>query len=250
MKFPAHEFGLNSSYLYEVLATTLSFTADLKEFIPNTSCMGIRLIEENLIKMSPYPGSQTCKNIEETGLVCINFVDNIYLFALAALKEPKSTFAINYFPLEKYNYLNFEDFSELKGLLNHFPKLDDLKYPIIDEAWGILICEKAKENLISKDNLLGRLKMKEFYFQIRFYKKMIDSHKLFNRCENLVLEMLILATRLKAAKKQENDNLSNEIHGKILDLIGTTTRFCKNQEAIKSIDLIKKYMDYWNSKII
>ncbi|MHA2128170.1 MAG: DUF447 family spectrin-like domain-containing protein, partial [Candidatus Hodarchaeales archaeon] len=68
------------------------------------------------------------------------------------------------------------------------------------------------------------------------------SYKLFNRAENLVLEIIILATRLKIAKNDENEPLISKILNKIRDHIKDVSRFGKNESAIKAIEIVNKYI--------
>ena len=219
--FLTQQFGLKNYWLYEILASTISINKKTNQIIPNTSCMGIRLLEDHYIQMNPYPMSQTNRNIEENGLVCVNFVSNIYFYTLAALKEPNSTLSINYFPEENYAYLNFKDNSAFKNLLNHFFTQENLRFPFIKEAWGILLCEKVKETTIFKEDIFGILELKDYSFKIKYSKKIKESYKLFNRAENKILEIIILATRLKVARKQKNETF---LYASLCNLV----LFCKN----------------------
>ena len=240
-----HMFGIQPFYLYEILASTFSFDIKLNKFIPNTSCMGIRFLEDDRILMKPYPTSQTYKNIEENGLVGINFVNNIYLYALAALKEPNSNLSVRQFPEKEYNYLQFNKHPELIDLTKKIKDFRDFEFPIIREAWGIMICEKVEESVESKDDNLGISELKNQYFEIRVAKKIKNSYKHFNRAENIILEILILSTRLKIAKNLNKDSMIQEIWDKIRESKLIISRFCKNKEALKSLDLIEEYINYW-----
>ncbi|MHA1845572.1 MAG: DUF447 domain-containing protein [Promethearchaeota archaeon] len=245
MKFNPGQFGLIETYLYEVLATTFSIHEETNRIIPNTSCMGIRLHEGNLIQMRPYPSSQTFKNIGANNLVGINFVDDIYLYALATLKVPHSKFSITQFPEIYYDYLDVNDVIKKTELLKNELIEKGAKFPILKDAWGVLICEKVQESEEFRENHVGILKLKSFLFEIRYFKKQKESYKLFNRAENLILENLILATRLKVARQNKNERLFNELYKKIITSMKYIKRFCKNQEALKSLDLIEEYVDYW-----
>ncbi|GAH04626.1 unnamed protein product, partial [marine sediment metagenome] len=47
--------GLEMNYLYEVLATTYSIKDN--KLVPNTAAMGIRLLENNTLKIWPFPNT-------------------------------------------------------------------------------------------------------------------------------------------------------------------------------------------------
>ena len=68
------------------------------------------------------------------------------------------------------------------------------------------------------------------------------SHKLFNRAENLVLEIIILATRLKIAKNNDNEQLISKFYNRITDYFNDVKRFGKNERAINAIELVGKYI--------
>ena len=227
--FPAN-LGLKQNYLYEILATTFS-----KEeiFIPNTSCMGIRVIENNLIQIKPFPNTRTYNNLKATGIITINFIGDVYLYALAALKSPDSSIQ---FPLKYY------DFMELENPFNEDTEISTITIPFIKKAWAILTCIIAGEKDVLKKDQMGEFIIPEFKLHVISYKKLKDSHKLFNRAENLALESIILATRLSIAKDQGDKSLLNTIHGKLTDNIENIDRFGKNEKAIKAIEVIKQYI--------
>ncbi len=245
MKFNPGQFGLKKSYLYEVLATTFSIHEETNRIIPNTSCMGIRLHEGNLIQMKPYPSSQTFKNIEANNLIGINFVDDIYLYALAALKEPHSKFSIIQFPEIYYDYLDVNDVVKNGNLLKSNLIEKVAKFPILKDAWSVLICKKIQESEEFREDQVGKLRLKNFLLKIIYFKKQKESYKLFNRAENLVLENLILATRLKVARQNNNEKLFHDLYEKIITSMKDIMGFCKNKEALKSLDLIREYINYW-----
>ena len=45
--FSPQDFGLITDYLYEILATTYSIDSNSRQISPNTSCMGIKLLNNN-----------------------------------------------------------------------------------------------------------------------------------------------------------------------------------------------------------
>ena len=78
MEVKYQNLGLKNDYLYEILATTLSFRD--KAIYPNTSCMGIR-IRNNQIILKPYQNTKTYENLKTNSLICINFALSIYLLS-------------------------------------------------------------------------------------------------------------------------------------------------------------------------
>ena len=139
--FIPEDFGLKKGYLYEIIATTYSLKEDGKSIKPNASCMGIRLIDDNLIQIKPFPNTNTFKNLKETNLIAINFVDDIYVYALAALKGADTP--IDY---EK-NLMEFYEFKYFDSLY--------MGIPVINNAWGFLIGHISQELQEMKLDNLG-----------------------------------------------------------------------------------------------
>lgn len=218
--FNYRDFGLEKRNLYEILATTFSRSNKKDSIKPNTACMGIRFIEDNILKISPYPETTTLKNLKENGYIVINFVNDVYLYALAALKE---------FPTKYYEYYEI-------------PKSENGLIPYINKAWLFLLGKVVEENQIIKKTSLGEIKICEFAISIIDFKKLKDSFKFFNRAENLALEIIVLATRLKIAKEKNELALFNTIHNKLIDHMGNIKRFGKNKSALKTIDLVINYI--------
>ena len=233
MKMFNHQaFGLKQGNLYEIIATTYSLTKNSKGIKPNASCMGIRMIEGEQIQISPFYKTTTYKNLKESSLVTINFVDDIYLYALAALKEPNSLVELTDFPSDYYDFKYLESIS--------------MDFPYIKKAWGILIGEVSQEFQKVKTDNLGEYIMPVFKLDVIYSEKLKDSYKLFNRAENLALEIIILATRLKIAKQNQNQTQFKNIYNKILDHIENIERFGQNKNAIKTLELIKNYTSKLN----
>ena len=230
------ELGLKFNYLYEILATTFSLKSKKKNMVPNTSCMGIRLINESVITLSPYPNTTTFKNLKEHRIITLNFVDDIYLYALAALKKINSNSHFVEFPSKYYNYYNIEE-NKLK-----FNTLLNLKIPYIKKSWGVIFCEVYDEKEIIKKDGLGKLKLSEFTLNVLSIEKLKESYKLFNRAENLALEIILLATRLKIVKEKSEVSLYNKINNKIINYIENVKRFGKNGRALKAINLVENYI--------
>ncbi|MFX0040485.1 MAG: DUF447 domain-containing protein [Promethearchaeota archaeon] len=230
MSFNPEQFGLKRFYLYEIIATSYSLTDDESAIIPNASCLGMRISEENHIQISPFYGTKTYKNLTENTIIAINFVDDIYLYALAALKEPDSPIGLNEFPSEYYSFKYLEERS--------------VDVPYIKKAWGILIGVIAQEFQKTKKDDIGEIIIPVLNLNIIFTEKFQESHKLFNRAENLALETIILTTRLKIAKKNYNRALFGKIYEKIIEYIEKIQRFGKNDRALKTLELVDKYIRY------
>ncbi|MEE9379300.1 MAG: DUF447 domain-containing protein [Candidatus Lokiarchaeia archaeon] len=226
--FNYQDFGLKKDNLYEIIATTYSITKDGKEIKPNASCMGIRMIEGEQIQLSPFYSTITYKNLKEYSTIAINFVDDVYLYALAALKEPNSPIGLTDFPLEHYDFKYLESRA--------------MDVPYIKKAWGILIGEVSQEFQKTKTDDLGEFIIPVFKLDVIFTEKLQETHKLFNRAENLALETIILATRLKVAKENHKQVLFSKIHEKIAGHKENLERFCKNKNALKTISLVNKYI--------
>lgn len=226
------ELGIKRGCLYEILATT--FSRHDKEIIPNASCMGIRIKDKNTINVVPYPTTKTYKNLKENGLICINFVEDVYIYVLAALKGPYLSEKFKVFPNKYYNYYNLNYSYELNTR--------SIKIPFIRSAWAILIGEVTNEIYFTKQDDFGEIKLTEFILNNLAIKKFKESCKLFNRAENLILETIILVTRLKTAFETKKENLMMKYHRKIEETIECIKRFGKNPDALKSVDLIEEFL--------
>jgi len=228
MSFNPENFGLKRDYLYEILATTYSITDDETSIKPNTSCMGIRLIEGNKLQITPFYTTSTYKNLKANSIITINFVDNTYLYALAALKDPNSPIGLSDFPSKYYSFKYLEPLA--------------MDIPYIKKAWGILICKVLQEFQKTKRDDLGEIFIPVFKLDVIFTEKIQESYKLFNRAENLALETIILATRLKIAKEQQNQRLIFKLHEKMRDHMKNIGRFGKNERVLKAIELVRNYI--------
>jgi hypothetical protein len=226
--FNYQDFGLKEGNLYEIIATTYSISENRMEIKPNASCMGIRMIEGEQIQISPYYSTITYKNLKEFSTIAINFVDDIYLYALAALKETNSLINLTEFPPKYYDFKYLESRS--------------MDVPYIRKAWGILIGEVSHEFQKTKSDDLGEYVMPVFKLNVIYSEKLKESYKLFNRAENLTLETIILTTRLKVVKENENQSLFSKIHEKIRDNKENIKRFGKNEKALKAIELVSSYI--------
>ena len=145
--------------------------------------------------MSPFPNTTTLKNLKESGIITINFVGNVFLYALAALKGSNPAIS---FPSDYYNY------KEIANPFDDNPDTNKILIPHINEAWAILTCIIAEENQAIKKDALGEFNISEFKLHVISWDKLKDSFNLFNRAENLALESIILATRLKTARENNH----------------------------------------------
>ncbi len=228
--------GLKEDYLYEVLATT--FSINNNNIVPNTACMGIRLIDNSSIKLRPYPNTSTYKNLRSNKLITLNFVDDIYLYALASLKDFKRSKNIKIFPEEFYDYYKIEN---KEVFINH-SNSEMVSLPYIKQAWAMIACVTMGEEQIVKDDDLGRLKVIEFTLSIISCNKFKESFKIFNRTENLALETIILATKLKVAEEKKDKALVQKIEQKIEEYFVEIQRFGKNISALKAVEHVKDYI--------
>ena len=74
---------------------------------------------DTTIKITPYPDTTTSKNLKANRYISINFIDDIYLYALAALKKLKTNSFFTDFPAKYYNY--YEITEELNQIDNFLP---------------------------------------------------------------------------------------------------------------------------------
>lgn len=228
--------GLKEDYLYEVLATT--FSINNNNIIPNTACMGIRLIDNSSIKLRPYPNTSTYENLRSNKLITLNFVDDIYLYALASLKDLKRSKNIEIFPEEFYDYYKIEN---KEVFINH-SNSEMVSLPYIKQTWAMIACVAMSEEQIVKDDILGGSKVIEFTLSIISCNKFKESFKIFNRAENLALETIILATKLKVAEEKKDKALVQKIEQKIEEFFVEIQRFGKNVSALKAVEHVKDYI--------
>ena len=228
MSFDPKYFGLKKDYLYEVIVTSYSITNGGTAIKPNASCMGIKLVENNKIQITPFYTTSTYQNLKSNSVITLNFIDDVYLYALAALKDPKSPIGLVEFPFEYYEFKYLEFLS--------------MDVPYIKNSWAILTCKVFKEFQEIKIDDLGEIMVPRFSLDVISSELFQASHKLFNRAENLALEVIISTTRLKIAKDNGNKPLFSKILNKIRETIKDINRFGKNEKAIKTVELINDYI--------
>jgi len=232
MSFDPKDFGLKNDYLYEIIATSYSIVEDGTAIKPNASCMGIRLIENNKLQISPFYTTSTYQNLKNNSIITLNFIDDVYLYAVAALKDPESPIGLVEFPLDHFEFKYLESLS--------------MDVPYIKNSWAILTCKVLKEFHVIKRDDLGEIKVPLFSLDVISSEIFQASHKLLNRAENLALEVIISTTRLKIAKDNSNKPLFSKILNKIRENIKDINRFGKNERAIKTIELINDYISKLN----
>ena len=199
-------FGINFNRLYEAIAVTLTKLEKEKIIIPNSACMGVKFLDK--IKF-PY--------------VSINFVDKINFYAQAALLGENSGLTEREFPDSSYD---FKD-----------------EIPYLKESWGVIFGELDEHKIITKATHLGENNVLQANFKIIDFIKIRESFHLKNRAENLALESIILATRLKIAVKKENKEMYEKIYDKILYYNEQIKHFAKNDKVIETMDFIVSYIE-------
>ncbi len=234
--FNPRKFGLKEGYLYEILATTFLGYNGGEIVKPNTACIGIRLNEKNSIKIRLYPNSVTLANLKANDLITINFVNNIYLYALAALKDNEDPNSLIKFSNQYYNSLEID-----------IPADDEkesvrLFMPYLNKAWSALFCRVIEEKQINEIDDLGKAIVTEFLLDVIHFNKIKDNFKLFNRAENLALEAIILTTRLKLAKDNNKRHLFIEIKEDIEGYIEKIENLGANKNALNAIRVIRNYL--------
>lgn len=240
MEINYQDIGLHKDYLYEVLVTT--FSGKQEDLTPNTASMGIRLLKGDIIKVIPFPNTNTFKNLNDNGFAVINFVDNVYLYALASLKDRNSLTGVKQFPHEYYEYYDIKQIKELKDFLGSSTKHKVFRVPYVSQAWAIIICKAIETKQIIKKSYIGEIKVSEISLRIYSIVKHRESFKLFNRAENLTLELLILTTRLKIAKERDDQHLFNDIYDKINYYLHLIARFGRNPDVDKSLEIVTSYI--------
>ncbi|MBY8988116.1 MAG: DUF447 family protein [Candidatus Lokiarchaeota archaeon] len=233
--------GIEKNYLYEILATT--FSKDNNLMVPNTACMGVRLVDKNLIKIWPYPNTTTYKNIESGKFLILNFIDDVYLYALASLKGSDISKSVGPLSEKYYNYYTLSVKDEYKDFTKSITSTDSIRLPYLKQAWAIIICIATNKNQILRKDDFGKSKVMEINLSVISYEKFKESFKLYNRAENLTLETIVLVTKLNIATEKKDKTLIGTIKRKIEENLSEIQRFGKNESAIKAIEHVKNYIN-------
>ncbi|TFF98527.1 MAG: DUF447 family protein [Promethearchaeota archaeon] len=242
MIFDPKKYSMKYNHLYEILATTVSYDPSRSAIIPNSASMGIRLMDTNRFVIKPYPNTQTFRNLKRSGLIIINLIEDVYLFALASLKEREDLNQVNKFPLNYYKYIDFSKNKIIKEKLKKILINQNFKIPYVKQAWGIFVCNVINKRTKIRKSQIGDVRLTEFELEVIYEDIFSNSFKFFNRAENLALEMIILATRLKVADDRKNKDLKSEIYNQILAYKAKLNRFSKNKSANKTLELIETYI--------
>ncbi|MHA1195173.1 MAG: DUF447 domain-containing protein [Promethearchaeota archaeon] len=234
------KLGLKEGLLYEIIATTLNKKG--KDITFNSAPMGIRVLENGFIEISPYLSTQTYRNLKENGLISLNLIENVFFYALTALKlENRSNFSgkLNekLYESKEFNKENIE--SNLKK--NNITK--SFSIPYLKDSWGVIFCVAIEEKAIIKKDVLGSSNTAKFLLKPLLVEKIKESHKLINRAENIAIEIIILATRLKVAKKLNNKVMFEKILKEINKKIEYIKRFCKNEDVFKTIKHVQDFIN-------
>ena len=228
--------GLEKNYLYEILATTFSIENNL--LIPNTASMGVRLVNKKSLKIWPFSDTTTYRNIEKCKLVVLNFVDDVYLYALASLKSSNLSKDSHFLSKDYYNHYPHN----LSREHNDIGMGNPAQIPYIRQSWAIILCKAINFNQILKQDDFGESKLMEINLTALLCKKFKESSKLYNRAENLTLETIVLSTKLKVAVEKKNKALVEKIKGEIEDNLSKIQRFGKNISALKAVEHIERYI--------
>ena len=227
-EFEGSAFGLREGCLYETIATTHFIDPETKNASPNAACMGIRLKDVEQLELNPYPNTTTFKNVKQNGKVIINFVDDVYLYALAALKEDKPEFRLKEFPSKYYEYEKTES--------------SEGEIPHIGSAWGYLECKAVQERPEIKESNLGKVEVTTFSLEIINSRILRDSRNLVNRADNVALETIILATRIKVAWENRDVHALIRFIQRLEQQVKDVERFARNPRALKAIQVMKDYI--------
>ena len=222
------EFGMYENNLYETIATTISYRDKMK--IPNAASIGIRIISDDLIQIKSYFHSQTYRNIKTNNVVAFNLIEDIYQFALASLKNTNDI-DLKGIPDNQFLYYSLKDDDHI------------FEIPYLKNSWGVIFCNLSHEREINNKDSLGQIIASEFKFIVLDTKKLKESFKTFNRAENLALEVIILATRIKVAKENKNEIIYSMINEKIQNNLTIIEKLSKSEKIFKTINLVKKFIN-------
>ncbi len=232
--------GLKKNYLYEILATTFSIDGTL--MVPNTASMGLRLVDKELFKIWPYPNTTTYKNIENNKFLVLNFIDDVFLYALTSLKGYNLSKSDRALSEKYYNYYTLGVKEEYKDFAKRITSADSIQLPYLNQAWAIIVCIATNINQILRKDDFGEFKLMEVNLTVISYEKYRESFKLFNRAENLTLETIVLATKLNVAIEKKERALTESIKRKIEENVSNVMRFGKNVSALKAIEHVTDYI--------
>ncbi|TFG19188.1 MAG: DUF447 family protein [Promethearchaeota archaeon] len=221
------EFGMYKESYYETIAATISFKDEAK--IPNAASIGIRIIDDDLISVKSYLQTQTYHNVKKNKVLSFNLIEDVYQFALSSLKNENNG-DLRGILKDQFLYQNFTSENQV------------FEIPYLKNAWGVIFCKLIYQREIKNKDYLGKIEACEFQFKVIETKRLKESFKIFNRAENLALEVIILVTRMKVAKENNNQIIYSEINDKIQDYINTIEKLSKKDSILKTIEHIRKYL--------
>ena len=106
-----------------------------------------------------------------------------------------------------------------------------------------MIGKVSQEVKKTKRDDLGEIMIPIIKLNIFFCEKLQESNNLFNRAENLALEIIILTTRLKIAKQNQDQSIFSKIYEKIVEYMRDIERFGKNESVLKTIEVVSNYIE-------
>ncbi|MBN1217212.1 MAG: DUF447 family protein [Candidatus Lokiarchaeota archaeon] len=237
------DFGIKQNHLYETLVTTIEYNEKKDKMIPNTSSIGVTLSSENSFLIKLFHNTKTYDNLIKNNYLCINFISDVYLFALASLKIQNSSIRNKSFPEIYYDYLNISDNNLIRSNFQNTFNRNINRLPFINKSWLIFICKLDVEKKKNQQDILGDFLISEIKVKILFHRKFQESFKLFDRSENIVLESIILATRLKVAYEKENKELLSKIYNEIIENKEKVLKITKNKHILKIFNKIMLYIE-------
>ncbi|NVM28240.1 MAG: DUF447 family protein [Candidatus Helarchaeota archaeon] len=198
------KLNLIPNYIYETIVTTYN----VEDNLPNAAPMGIMLLDEQKVVISPFVTTQTFKNIKTNKAAVINFTQDLEIFY-------RSTF------------------SEMRPKLPEivFEKANEVEAPVLKDALAFLEI-RAQEIQIERDRskIIGEI--------ARWVATASPFHPL-NRGYNLVLESLVHATRIIAFKDdmRKVTTLKNLIkrYQEIVEKVAPTGKLTKLMVRIQNV---------------
>jgi len=162
------KLNLTPNYIYETIVTTYNS----EDKIPNAAPMGIILLNEKEVVISPYLMTQTFKNIEQAGCAVINFIYDLEFFFESTFNTQRPK-------------LPSQSFKQSKKV----------KAPCLKEAFAHIEVEVIE---IQKDPKRATIRAAIITWDI----SQIPVFPI-NRGYNLVLESMIHATRILEFRNEE-----------------------------------------------
>ena len=229
--------GVHFNRLYETIAITFAEIKSGKDYTPNCSCMGIRFLDGKTFQMTPYINTDTYKNVLDFPYVSINFISNVSLYAQAALigenTGPDQSESSGY----DFDHIDF------KLPLKEGQKEESFDCLFLRDSWGTVLGKLNQRKKMVKRDIFGEYRVLVGNFEIIDFKKRKESYDFKNRADNLVLEAIILATRLKTAKKSGFKKIYDKLLKRIVFYKEEVEHFSQNKDAFDTFAFILKYIE-------